>query len=125
MVRQIIVSPLAKKNSEFSTCHDITQHISVLYVIFDCARVILCYVRSTKPALVRFEFVAPRFQHVRDFRSWSLDPTERYTAWGSLVGAAFLHCAVYGVNQLQVQRYLTVPTIQAARKYATKTILNF
>jgi len=35
-----------------------------------------------------------------------------------LVGAAFLHCAVYGVNQLQVQRYLTVPTVQAARKYA-------
>jgi hypothetical protein len=66
--------------------------------------------------------VAPHFQHscfvFLCARSWDLDPTERYTAWGSLVGAAFLHCAVYGVNQLQVQRYLTVPTIQAARKYA-------
>ncbi|XP_059478941.1 sodium-coupled monocarboxylate transporter 1-like [Neocloeon triangulifer] len=50
------------------------------------------------------------------FFNFDMDPTERYTFWGSLVGAAFLHCAVYGVNQLQVQRYLTVPTVEAARR---------
>ncbi|KAF4532952.1 hypothetical protein B566_EDAN000640 [Ephemera danica] len=50
-----------------------------------------------------------------DFFKWDLDPTERYNVWGAFVGAAFLHCAVYGVNQLQVQRYLAVPTVQAAR----------
>ncbi|CAB3363589.1 Hypothetical predicted protein [Cloeon dipterum] len=50
------------------------------------------------------------------FFNWDTDLTERYTLWGSFIGAACLHCAVYGVNQLQVQRYLTVPTVQAARK---------
>lgn len=36
--------------------------------------------------------------------------------WSSFVGAAVLHTAVYGANQLQVQRYLTVSTIRQARQ---------
>ncbi|PNF32377.1 hypothetical protein B7P43_G10101 [Cryptotermes secundus] len=51
-----------------------------------------------------------------DFFNLDFDPTERYTLWGSLIGAAFLHMSVYGANQLQVQRYRTVATISQARK---------
>ncbi|KAJ9591153.1 hypothetical protein L9F63_002308, partial [Diploptera punctata] len=51
-----------------------------------------------------------------DFFNWNVDPTERYTFWSSLIGAAFLHISVYGANQLQVQRYRTVSTISQARK---------
>ncbi|XP_021935156.1 sodium-coupled monocarboxylate transporter 1-like isoform X2 [Zootermopsis nevadensis] len=51
-----------------------------------------------------------------DFFNWSIDPTERYTLWGSLIGSAFLHVSVYGANQLQVQRYRTVATIEQARQ---------
>nr|CAD7263334.1 unnamed protein product [Timema shepardi] len=50
------------------------------------------------------------------FFNWNMDPTERYTVWSTVIGAAFLHSAVYGANQLQVQRYLTVPTVRQAIK---------
>lgn len=45
-----------------------------------------------------------------------MDPTERYSVWSSFIGAAVLHMAVYGANQLQVQRYLTVSSIAQARQ---------
>nr|CAD7394485.1 unnamed protein product [Timema cristinae] len=46
--------------------------------------------------------------------NWNMDPTERYTVWSTVIGAAFLHTAVSGANQLQVQRYLTVSTVRQA-----------
>ena len=49
--------------------------------------------------------------------SFSLDPRERHTVWGLTIGAYFTWITIYGVNQSQVQRYLTVPRIQQARKY--------
>lgn len=56
-------------------------------------------------------------QHGRsDLFKWNADPTERYSVWSTLVGAAVLHTAVYGANQLQVQRYLTVRTVAQARQ---------
>ncbi|KAJ1528624.1 hypothetical protein ONE63_007020 [Megalurothrips usitatus] len=51
-----------------------------------------------------------------DFFKWTTDPTERYSVWSAFIGAAVLHTAVYGANQLQVQRYLTVSTISQARQ---------
>ncbi|KAK3926783.1 Sodium-coupled monocarboxylate transporter 2 [Frankliniella fusca] len=51
-----------------------------------------------------------------DLFKWTTDPAERYSVWTTLVGAALLHTAVYGANQLQVQRYLTVPSIAQARR---------
>lgn len=59
------------------------------------------------------------------FFSLDFDPTERYTLWGSLIGAAFLHMSVYGANQLQVQRYRTVATISQARKYVKILPLSY
>ncbi|KAJ4439382.1 hypothetical protein ANN_07504 [Periplaneta americana] len=51
-----------------------------------------------------------------NFFNWDVDPTERYTVWGTLFGVAFLHISIYGANQLQVQRYRTVATIGQARR---------
>ena len=36
------------------------------------------------------------------------DLRRRYTFWGLLVGGFFTWISVYGINQAQVQRYLTV-----------------
>ncbi|EEB16190.1 sodium/iodide cotransporter, putative [Pediculus humanus corporis] len=46
---------------------------------------------------------------------FNIDPTERYTFWSSFVGGAFLHLSVFGANQMQIQRYLTVPTMKSVK----------
>ncbi|XP_039298800.1 sodium-coupled monocarboxylate transporter 1 isoform X1 [Nilaparvata lugens] len=51
-----------------------------------------------------------------DFFNFHLDPTERYTAFSSLIGSGFLHMAFYGGNQLQVQRYFTVKSNEQAKR---------
>ncbi|XP_065294724.1 sodium-coupled monocarboxylate transporter 1-like [Dermacentor albipictus] len=43
-------------------------------------------------------------------------PTERHTVFGMTIGTFFTWMSVYGVSQAMVQRYLTIPTIQGARK---------
>ncbi|XP_046673461.1 sodium-coupled monocarboxylate transporter 2-like [Homalodisca vitripennis] len=47
--------------------------------------------------------------------TWSWDPTVRYSVLSSFIGSSFLHVAIYGGNQLQVQRYLTVGSNEQAR----------
>ncbi|XP_030212252.1 solute carrier family 5 member 6 [Gadus morhua] len=42
------------------------------------------------------------------------DPTERHTFWTLAVGGVFLMLALYGVNQAQVQRYLSARTEREA-----------
>ncbi|KAG7260177.1 hypothetical protein CRUP_030930 [Coryphaenoides rupestris] len=42
------------------------------------------------------------------------DPTERHTFWTLVVGGVFLMLALYGVNQAQVQRYLSSRTEKEA-----------
>ncbi|KAL2098858.1 hypothetical protein ACEWY4_005338 [Coilia grayii] len=41
---------------------------------------------------------------------WNPDPTQRHTFWTLGVGGVFLMLALYGVNQAQVQRYLSSRT---------------
>ena len=43
------------------------------------------------------------------------DPTERHTVWNLVIGGAFTWLVIYGVNQSQVQRYLTSPTLRQAQ----------
>ncbi|XP_035707984.1 sodium-coupled monocarboxylate transporter 1 [Folsomia candida] len=43
------------------------------------------------------------------------DPRTRQTTWTLWIGAFFMWLAIYGVNQAQVQRYLTLPTIRQAK----------
>lgn len=46
------------------------------------------------------------------------DPTERHTFWTLAVGGVFLMLSLYGVNQAQVQRYLSSRTEKEAVRYA-------
>uniref|UniRef100_A0A8C9ZHN1 Solute carrier family 5 member 6 n=1 Tax=Sander lucioperca TaxID=283035 RepID=A0A8C9ZHN1_SANLU len=45
------------------------------------------------------------------------DPTERHTFWTLGVGGIFLMLSLYGVNQAQVQRYLSARTEKEAVRY--------
>ncbi|KAH7966049.1 hypothetical protein HPB49_013486 [Dermacentor silvarum] len=51
-----------------------------------------------------------------EFFNFNPNPTERHTVFGMTIGAYFTWMSVYGVSQAMVQRYLTIPTIQGARK---------
>lgn len=46
----------------------------------------------------------------------SFDPTERHTLWSLMFGGIFIYLSLYGVNQTQVQRLLTVRSLSAAQK---------
>ena len=51
-------------------------------------------------------------------QSFDTDPTTRHTVWTMIVGGYFTWISVYGINQTQVQRYLTVKEKRQAVKYA-------
>lgn len=40
--------------------------------------------------------------------SISPDPRARHTLWSLAIGGCFTYCSLYGVNQAQVQRLLTI-----------------
>ncbi|XP_070534914.1 sodium-coupled monocarboxylate transporter 2-like isoform X2 [Ptychodera flava] len=50
-----------------------------------------------------------------EFDNFSFDPTIRHTFWTICVGGLFTWLAIYGINQSQVQRYLTCRTERDAR----------
>ena len=42
--------------------------------------------------------------------------TTRHTVWGLIIGGYFTWISIYGINQTQVQRYLSVPNMKMAVK---------
>ena len=46
---------------------------------------------------------------------FSFDVTEQYTFWSGTIAALFLFLSYFGTDQSQVQRYLTTPSVDAAR----------
>ncbi|KOC64350.1 Putative sodium-dependent multivitamin transporter [Habropoda laboriosa] len=50
------------------------------------------------------------------FDSISPDPTVRHTWWSLIIGGLCTYLSLYGVNQVQVQRLLTVKDIKASQK---------
>ncbi|XP_015514250.1 putative sodium-dependent multivitamin transporter isoform X1 [Neodiprion lecontei] len=50
-----------------------------------------------------------------EFDSISPDPTVRHTWWSLIIGGLFTFLSLYGVNQVQVQRMLTVKSLKAAQ----------
>ena len=46
---------------------------------------------------------------------FSFDLTNQYTFWSGTIAALFLFCSYFGTDQSQVQRYLTTPSVDAAR----------
>jgi solute:Na+ symporter, SSS family len=47
---------------------------------------------------------------------FSFDLTNQYTFWSGTIAALFLFCSYFGTDQSQVQRYLTTPSVDAARE---------
>jgi Na+/proline symporter len=47
---------------------------------------------------------------------FSFDITNQYTFWSGTIAALFLFCSYFGTDQSQVQRYLTTPSVDAARE---------
>ncbi|XP_030839685.1 sodium-coupled monocarboxylate transporter 1-like [Strongylocentrotus purpuratus] len=45
----------------------------------------------------------------------STDVTVRHTFWGLTIGASFMFLSIFGINQAQVQRYLSCSTVKIAR----------
>ncbi|XP_043276409.1 putative sodium-dependent multivitamin transporter [Venturia canescens] len=53
--------------------------------------------------------------HRIEFDNISIDPTVRHTIWNLLIGGLCTFLSLYGVNQVQIQRMLTVKSLKAAR----------
>jgi len=47
---------------------------------------------------------------------WSLDPTIRVTTWSALIGSLVANLAVYGADQVSVQRYMAARSLKAMQK---------
>lgn len=54
--------------------------------------------------------IAEEGQRIQFF-NWSPDPTVRHTFWTQMLGGIFTYTSLYGVNQAQVQRLLTVKSL--------------
>ncbi|XP_077990171.1 sodium-coupled monocarboxylate transporter 1-like isoform X1 [Glandiceps talaboti] len=50
-----------------------------------------------------------------EFDNFSFDPTVRHSFWSICIGGVFTWLAIYGINQSQVQRYLTCRSERDAR----------
>lgn len=57
-----------------------------------------------------------------EFLNFDPDPTVRHTVWTLAVGGIFVYVSLYGVNQAQVQRLMTVSTLKKAQ---TALFLNW
>jgi len=51
-----------------------------------------------------------------EFFDFNPDPTVRHTFWSLIFGGYFMWLAIFGVNQTQVQRYMSMPSIKDVRK---------
>ncbi|KOB76383.1 putative sodium-dependent multivitamin transporter [Operophtera brumata] len=60
-------------------------------------------------------FVIAREGGRLDFSSISIDPTERHTWWALLLAGTITFLSLYAVNQTQVQRLLTVSTLEQSQ----------
>ena len=50
-----------------------------------------------------------------NFNNFQLDPTVRHSFWSLVIGGVFIYCSLFGVNQTQVQRLLTVKSLKEAQ----------
>lgn len=50
-----------------------------------------------------------------EFTNFDMNPTTRHTIWNLVIGGTFMFISVYGVNQTQVQRLLTVRTLRQSQ----------
>ncbi|KAH9414402.1 hypothetical protein DERP_014423 [Dermatophagoides pteronyssinus] len=51
-----------------------------------------------------------------EFNNFNPDFTERHTVWGLVFGSIFIYISIYGVNQAQIQRLMTVKNLQKSQQ---------
>ncbi|CAH2235995.1 jg12901 [Pararge aegeria aegeria] len=51
-----------------------------------------------------------------DFTNFSINPTERHTWWSLIIGGCITYLSLYAVNHTQVQRLLTVSTLERSQQ---------
>nr|XP_034829836.1 putative sodium-dependent multivitamin transporter [Maniola hyperantus] len=51
-----------------------------------------------------------------DFSNFSISPTERHTWWSLIIGGCITYLSLYAVNHTQVQRLLTVSTLERSQQ---------
>lgn len=49
------------------------------------------------------------------FFNWSFSIFERHTIWTQVIGGTFLHLSVFSINQTQIQRLITLPTLKKSQ----------
>lgn len=60
--------------------------------------------------------LSPERFKILDFKHWGISPEGQYSFWPMLIGGFFLYASYYGCDQSQVQRELTVRTVDGVRK---------
>ena len=50
-----------------------------------------------------------------EFFNISPDPTVRHTVWTQMIGGCFIYCSLYAVNQAQVQRLMSLPSLKSGQ----------
>ncbi|KAL5018667.1 hypothetical protein ScPMuIL_004389 [Solemya velum] len=58
--------------------------------------------------------IADKGQRIK-FDEFDISMTKRYTIWNSIIGAGINWCGIYGTNQAQVQRALSLPSLKKAK----------
>ncbi|RWS23435.1 putative sodium-dependent multivitamin transporter-like protein [Leptotrombidium deliense] len=63
------------------------------------------------------------------FLNFDIDPTTRHTVWSLAIGGVFIYVSLYGINQTQVQRCLSVKSLKKAQfalfiSWPTTTLLS-
>ncbi|XP_013164739.1 PREDICTED: putative sodium-dependent multivitamin transporter [Papilio xuthus] len=61
-------------------------------------------------------FVISKERGRLDFSNFSVDPTERHTWWSLILGGLITYLSLYAVNHTQVQRLLTVSTLDRSQQ---------
>lgn len=51
-----------------------------------------------------------------EFLRFDVDPRTRHTVWTCLIGGYFVWLPTYAATQIQVQRFLSLPTLSRARR---------
>jgi len=60
--------------------------------------------------------LSPERLKILDFHHWGTSPQGEYAFWPMAIGGIFLYASYYGCDQSQVQRQLSVKTLEGVRK---------
>ncbi|MFQ6114557.1 MAG: sodium transporter, partial [bacterium] len=91
---------------------DVLQMMIIVVGIVICGGVAL-YLVGWESA---WSALSPERFHILDFERWGTSSEGRYAFWPMTIGGIFLYASYYGCDQSQVQRELTVGSVNDVRK---------